>query len=84
MESIRKDEQASKSRNENTDLFLSMAGCEAVKKIMTMAYPKELEELTYENIVRIMEKHIRPKQRLVVPEKTKFMETRQDPNKPVI
>ena len=44
----------------NTDVsqrwqaFLAPAGCEALKKVSTMTYPRELEELTYEEIVRII------------------------------
>ena len=47
--------------NETTDLFLAMTGYEAMKKISTMAYPRELEELTYEEIVRIIKRKIRRK-----------------------
>ena len=42
------------------DLFLVAAGCKTVKKISTMVYRRELEELIYEEIVRIIKKNIPP------------------------
>ena len=45
-----KDEEASYGENEITELFLAMAGCEALSQISAMAYPKELEEPTYEGL----------------------------------
>ena len=59
-----KDEKASRGENEITNLFLSTTGCEVVKKISTMAYPRELEELTYEAVVRIIRKNIRLKKKI--------------------
>ena len=79
-----KDRKETGGDNEIMDLFLATAGCEAVKKIATMAYPTELEELTFEEIVKIINKNIRPKKKLVIAERTKFMETRQDPNESII
>ena len=35
-----KDEKASERENEIEDLFLAMAGCEAVKRIFAVAYYK--------------------------------------------
>ena len=52
-----KDVNASREENEITDLFLAMAGCEAVKETLTMAYPRELEGSTYEEMVRIIKKN---------------------------
>ena len=56
-----KDEKASRGENKITDLFLAIAGYKAVKKLSIIAYPRKLEELTYEEIVRIIKKKIQPK-----------------------
>ena len=36
--------------NEITDLFLVTAGCVAIMKVSTLAYPTNLEDLTFEKI----------------------------------
>ena len=59
-----KDEKASGGENEITDLFLATAGCETVKKISTVLYPNELEELTYEENVRIITNNIPQKKKV--------------------
>ena len=51
-----KDVKPSRGENEITDLFLVLTDCETVKKILTMAYSKELEQLTYKEILRIFKK----------------------------
>ena len=45
-----KDQNATGGENEIMNLFLTSAGCEAIKKISIMVYPKILEDLTYEKI----------------------------------
>ena len=56
------DEKAYRGENEITDVFLYTAGCETVKEISTMAYPKEFE-LTHEEIVRIIKKKKKKKRK---------------------
>ena len=56
-----REEKACRGEIEITDLFLATPRCETVNKISTMAYPGELEELTYEEIVRIIKKNIQQK-----------------------
>ena len=43
-----------REENEITDLFLASAGCEAIMKISVMAYPKDLKELTLQEIKQII------------------------------
>ena len=43
-----KDDEAKGGENEITDLFLDIAGCEAIMKVSTMTYPTNLEYLTFE------------------------------------
>ena len=43
-----KDDKEKGGENEITDLFLATAGCEAIMKVSTMAYPTNLEDLTFE------------------------------------
>ena len=50
--------KARRGVNELANHFLATTGCEAVNKILTMADPKELEEITYGEIVRIIKKTI--------------------------
>ena len=69
--------------NEITDFFLGTAGCEAIINVSTMAYSTNLEDMTFEKISQIM-RNIRPKKRLVVAERTKFMSMRQEIVEPII
>ena len=49
-----------------------------------MAYPRELEELTYEVFVTMIKKNMRYKRKLVFAGRTKIMETKQDFNDSII
>ena len=42
------DDKEKGGENEITDMFLPTAGCEAIMKVSTMAYPTNLEDLTIE------------------------------------
>ena len=53
-------------------------------KVSTMAYPTNLEDLTFEKINQIIRRNMRPKKRLVVVEKTKFMLIKQESDEPII
>ena len=63
--------------------FLATAGCKAIMKISTMVYPTNLEDLTFEKISQIIRRNMRPKKRLVVAERTKFMLMKQEINEPI-
>ena len=52
-------------------------------KVSTVAYPTNLEDLTFEKISRIRRK-MRSKKRLVVTERTKFMSIKQEIEEPII
>ena len=43
-----KDDKEKGGENEITDPFLATAGCEAMMKVPTMAYPTNMEDLTFE------------------------------------
>ena len=49
-----------------------------------MAYLTNLEDLTFEKISRIIGRKMRPKKRLVMAEKTKFMSMKQEIDEPMI
>ena len=68
--------------NEITDLFLASAGCEANMKVAVMIYPKDLEDLPFEEIAHIIRNNVRPKKKLVIAERTKFLSTKQNLNEP--
>lgn len=79
-----KDNKEKGGENEITDLFLATAGCEAIMKVSTMAYPTNLENLTFEKISQIIRRNMRPKKRLVVAKRTKFMLLKQEIDEPII
>ena len=58
-------------------MFLATAGYKGTQKVSTMAYPRNLEVLTFKEIGEIIKRNIRPKKRLVITERTKFLETKQ-------
>ena len=67
-----------------TDLFLSKAGVEAIKKVSTIVHPKELEDMSFEEIKRAILESVRPKKPLVIAERVKFLSLRQGKNEPVV
>ena len=72
-----KDDKEKERENEITDLFLATAECEAIMKVSIMAYPTKLENLSFEKISQVIRRNMRPKKRLVMAEKTKFMSMKQ-------
>ena len=61
-----------------TDLFLSKAGVNAIRLISVMAKPKELEDMTFNEIKDLIIEKSRPKKKLVIAERSKFMSLRQE------
>ena len=53
-------------------------------KVSTMAYPTNLEDLTFEKISQIIRRNMKPKKRLVVAERMKFMLMKQEIDEPVM
>ena len=74
-----RDRRSEGEQNEITDIFLATAGCEAIQKVSTMAYPRNLEDLTFKEICEVIKSNIRPKKRLVIVKITKVQEKRQHP-----
>ena len=79
-----RDRWSEGEQNEITDMFLATAGCKAIQKVSMMAYPRNLEELTFKEIGKVIKRNIRPKKRLVIAERTKFLETRQHPDESIV
>ena len=79
-----RDRRSRVKQNEITDMFLSTAACKAIQRVSTMAYPRNLEELTFKEISKVIKRNIRPKNRLVIAERTKFLETRQQPDESIV
>ena len=79
-----KDDKEKGGENEIMDVFLAKAGCEAIMKVATMAYPTNMEDLTFEKITQIIRRNMRPKKRLVVAKRTKFMSMKQEIDEPII
>ena len=53
-------------------------------KVSSMAYLTNLEGLTFEKLRQIIRRNMRPKKRLVVAERTKFMSMKQEIDEPII
>ena len=66
------------------DLFFATAEREAIMKVSTMAYPTNLDNLTFEKISQIIRRNMMPKKRLVMAERTKFMSMKQEINEPIM
>ena len=71
-------------QNEITDLCLTTARREAIEKVSTMAYPRNLEELTFKEIGELIKRNIRQKKRLIIADRTKFLKTRQHPDESIV
>ena len=67
-----------KEAREVADLFLAKAGVNAVRIVSVMAKPRELEEMTFGEIKNLILEKLRPKKKLVVAERSRFMSLRQD------
>ena len=74
-----KRKKGSEGSNQIIYSFIVLADNEAIKKLSTIAFSRELEELTHEEIIRIIKK-IFDKKNSFFSERTKPIETRQDPN----
>jgi hypothetical protein len=61
-----------------TDLFLSKAGLQAIRTLSLMAAPRKLEALSFADIEELLRGTIRPKKRLVIAERTRFLTLRQE------
>ena len=64
--------------NEITDLLLVTTGCEAIINISFTTYPRELEEVTFNQIKEIILKNIRSWKRLFIAKWTKFLVLKQE------
>ena len=79
-----KDNKEKGGENEITDLFLATPGSKAIMKVFNMVYPINLEDLTIEKISQIIRRNMRPKKRLVMVERTKFISMKQEIDEPII
>ena len=73
------DERRDDGTNEITNHFMASAGCEAIMKIKVIVYPRVLEKMTFREIEQAIRKDVRPKKKLVIAERTKFLSTKQNP-----
>ena len=79
-----RDRRSEGKQNEITDMFLATAGYEEIQEVSAIAYRKNLEELTFKEIGEVMKRNIRPKKRLVIAERTTFLETRQHSDESIV
>lgn len=63
---------------------MASAVCEAVRKISIMAYPEELEDLTFSEISDIIKKKVATKKKLVIAERTKYLVIKVESTKTII
>ena len=78
------DDKEKRGENEIENNFLATAGCKSIRKVSTMAYSTNLEDLTLEKISQILRRNTWLKIRLVVIERTKFMSMKQELDEPII
>jgi hypothetical protein len=69
--------------NKVTDLFLSRVGVEALRKITLMAQPKDVEKMPFKEIQQLIVDNIRPKKKITIAERTKFLSMKQEPGESV-
>ena len=67
-----------------TDLFISHAGLESIKRLSLMAAPQELENMKFLEIKQLILNTIRPKKKLVIAERTKFLSIKQESSENII
>ena len=79
-----KDNREKGGENEITDFFLTTAGCKAIMKVSTIAYPTNLKNLTLEKISQIIRRNTKSKKRLVMAERIKFISMKQEIDEPII
>ena len=72
------DKIGSDGTNEITDQFMAYAGSEAIMKIKVMVYPRVVEKMSFREIEQAIRKDVRPKKKLVIAERTKFLSTKQN------
>ena len=73
------DKVESDGTNEITNQFMAYAGCEAIMRIKVMVYPRDIQRMSFQQIEQAIRKDVRPKKKLVIAERTKFLSTKQNP-----
>jgi len=66
-----------------TDLFLSKAGVDAVRRVSIMTHPKELEEMSFDEIRKAILASMRPKKKLIIAERVRFLSLKQNQNESI-
>ena len=65
------------------DLFLTDCGIQALKKIKYLVQPKLLTDLAFNDVKRKILEYLQPKEKLVIAERTRFLEEKQLPDEPI-
>jgi len=73
-------DEPTKSELPVTDLFLAKAGVDAVRRVSIMAHPKELEEMPFNEIRKVILETVRPQKKLVIAERVQFLSLKQNVN----
>ena len=60
-----------------TDMFMSMCGTDALVKLKYLVNPQKISDLTYSQIKRVMFDYLKPKEKLIIAERTKFLDIKQ-------
>ena len=60
-----------------TDNFISACGLGALKTVVSIVAPSEIDSMNFMDIKKKIEEYLRPKKKLVIAERTKFYSTRQ-------
>ena len=59
---------------QKTDQFLYRCGVESLKKVQSLAAPKQVSDLKFAEIEEMLKKYLEPQQRLTIAEQSRFMQ----------
>ena len=64
---------------EITDSFMAVCGVETFQKLQYIVLPNKLENMAFADIEKMILAYMKPKQRLVIAERTRFYNISQEP-----
>ena len=70
--------------NDVTDNFLSLCGTVALQKIINLVAPDNIEKMTFKEIYENLSCYLKPKNYIVIAERTKFHSLKQEDNESVM
>ena len=78
------DKASATGTSEVTDAFLSRCGAKALLKIMSLMPSKNVEKMMFKEVKKIIEDYVAPRKRLVIADRTNFLQLSQTEDEPVV